>query len=138
RNTGVELALDADLVRGDNFQWNASFNISKNNNTIEKLAEGKAYLQGGLWWLEEGGKIGDFYGFEAINVFAYDESNAFTDDWDQLTPVFENGTFAHRYLLNGQEYSGNVNQKKLPNGQPFRGGDMNWEESAEHRDGVID
>lgn len=137
RNTGVELALDADIIRGDDFRWNASFNISKNDNTIEKLSEGKAYLQSGLWWLEEGGKIGDFYGFKAIDVFAYNESNAFTDDWTQLTPVFENGAFAHRYLLNGEEYNGNVNQKTLPNGQPFRGGDMNWEESSLHRDGVI-
>ncbi len=29
-------------------------------------------------------------------------------------------------------------QKKLPNGKPFRGGDVNWEESAGSRNGVID
>ena len=29
-------------------------------------------------------------------------------------------------------------QKKLPNGKPFRGGDVNWEEAEGSRDGVID
>ena len=36
---------------------------------------------------------GDFYGFRSAGVFPYDESNAFTADWQQLTPVFENGIF---------------------------------------------
>lgn len=65
--------------------------------------------------------VGDFYGFKSAGIFAYDESNAFTDKWEQLTPVFENGVFQYKYLLDGKEYAGNIRQKTLPNGKPFRG-----------------
>ena len=61
-----------------------------------------------------------------------------TDKWEQLTPVFENGVFQYKYLLNGKEYAGDIRQKTLPNGKPFRGGDYNWEEPEGTRDGVID
>ena len=62
--------------------------------------------------MQEGGRVGDFYGFKSAGVFAYDESNAFTDKWEQLTPVFENGVFQYKYLLDGKEYAGNIRQKK--------------------------
>lgn len=137
-NRGFELTVAGDLVRAKNFRWNASFNISRNWNSIEKLSGGEPYLEGDLWWMQEGGSIGDFYGYRQIDIFRYDESNAFTPgDWRQLTPVFEGGAF-RGYTLDGQAYHGDVMQKKLPNGKPFRGGDVNWDEAAGARDGVID
>ena len=102
-NRGFELSISSDIIRKKNLTWHASFNISGNSNTVEKLAEGKAYMEGDIWWMQEGGHIGDFYGFKCLGVFPYDESNAFTSDWKQLTPVFENGVFQYKYLLNGQE-----------------------------------
>ena len=138
-NRGFEVAIAGDIIRTKNFRWNASFNISRNINQIERLSEGKAYLEGDLWWMQEGGRIGDFYGYKYINVFQYDESNAFAEgSWQQLTPVFEKGVFQNKYLLNGTEYTGKVLQKTLPNGKPFRGGDINWEEPEGSRDGIID
>ncbi|WP_418992074.1 SusC/RagA family TonB-linked outer membrane protein [Alistipes sp.] len=138
RNRGFELTVAGDLVRTRNFRWNASFNISRNWNTIEKLSGGEPYLEGDLWWMQEGGSIGDFYGYRQIDIFRYDESNAFTPgDWRQLTPVFEGGAF-RGYQLDGAPYQGDVMQKKLPNGKPFRGGDVNWDEAPGARDGVID
>lgn len=138
-NRGFEVAIAGDIIRTKNFRWNASFNISRNINQIERLSEGKAYLEGDLWWMQEGGRIGDFYGYKYINVFQYDESNAFAEgSWQQLTPVLENGVFQNKYLLNGTEYTGKVLQKTLPNGKPFRGGDINWEEPEGSRDGIID
>ena len=136
RNRGFEFSVSGDIFKSRDFNWNMSFNISKNVTKIEKLAEGVPYLHNSLWWMEEGGKIGDFYGYKAIDVFQYSESNAFTDDWKQLTPVFENGSF-QGYLLDGQKYTGTVNQKTLPDGRPFRGGDINWEENGTP-DGIID
>jgi TonB-linked SusC/RagA family outer membrane protein len=38
RNEGVELALSADIIRKENFNWNASVNFSRNRNTVEQLA----------------------------------------------------------------------------------------------------
>ncbi len=137
-NRGFEFTIGGDLIRTKDFRWNASFNISRNWNTIEKLSEGEPYLEGDLWWMAEGGSIGDFYGYKQIDIFRYDESNAFTPDtWQQLTPVFENGAFSH-YTLDGQVYTGAIAQKKLPNGKAFRGGDVNWEEAEGSRDGIID
>ena len=137
-NRGIELMISGDIIRSKNLKWNLSFNISNNENRIEKLSEGKSYIEGDLWWMQEGGKIGDFYGYKNLGVFQYNESNAFSEQWEQLIPVFENGAFQNKYLLNGEEYQGNVNQKKLPNGKAFRGGDINWEEPASYKDGVID
>lgn len=137
-NRGFEIAVAGDIIRTKDWRWNASFNISRNINRIEKLSEGKAYMEGNLWWMQEGGKVGDFYGYKSLGIFQYNESNAFSSTWEQLTPVFENGTFQNKYLLNGQEYAGSIQQKKLPNGKPFRGGDVNWEEANERRDGIID
>lgn len=137
-NRGFEIAVTGDIIRTKDWKWNASFNISRNINRIEKLSEGKAYMEGDIWWMQEGGRVGDFYGFKSAGIFAYDESNAFTDKWEQLTPVFENGVFQYKYLLNGKEYAGDIRQKTLPNGKPFRGGDYNWEEPEGTRDGVID
>ena len=137
-NRGFEIAVTGDIIRTKDWKWNASFDISRNINRIEKLSEGKAYMEGDIWWMKEGGRVGDFYGFKSAGVFAYDESNAFTDKWEQLTPVFENGVFQYKYLLDGKEYAGNIRQKTLPNGKPFRGGDYNWEEPEGTRDGVID
>ena len=137
-NRGFEIAIAGDVIRSKDWTWNASFNISRNLNRIEKLSEGKSYMEGDIWWMQEGGHIGDFYGFRSAGVFPYDESNAFTADWQQLTPVFENGIFQYKYMLNGQEYTGEVFQKKLPNGKPFRGGDYNWVEPSGSQDGVID
>lgn len=137
-NRGFEFTIAGDLIRTKDFRWNASFNISRNWNTIEKLAEGEAYLENDLWWMAEGGSIGDFYGYKQNNIFQYDESNAFTPGtWQQLTPVFENGSFSH-YTLDGQVYNGDIMRKKLPNGKLFRGGDVNWEEAEGSRDGIID
>ncbi|MEZ3441667.1 TonB-dependent receptor [Alistipes sp. UBA6068] len=138
RNRGFELSVAGDLVRTRDFRWNASFNISRNWNSIERLSTGEPYLEGDLWWMQEGGSVGDFYGYRQLGIFRYDQSNAFTPDtWQQLTPVFEGGEF-RGYTLNGQAYTGDVVQKKLPNGKPFRGGDINWDEAPGSRDGVID
>lgn len=136
RNRGVEVSISGDVLRTKDFTWNLAFNISKNTTKIEKLAGGIPYLQSGLWWMQEGGKLGDFYGYKAIDVFQYSESNAFSENWQQLTPVFVGGEF-QKYTLNGADYTGTVNQKKLPDGRPFRGGDINWQENGTP-DGVID
>ena len=72
-NRGFEFTIAGDLIRTKDFRWNASFNISRNWNTIEKLAEGEPYLENDFWWIAEGGSIGDFYGYKQNNIFAYDE-----------------------------------------------------------------
>ncbi|MEM8887856.1 MAG: SusC/RagA family TonB-linked outer membrane protein [Bacteroidota bacterium] len=36
-NKGVELLINANLVRGNDFNWDLSFNLAKNTNTVESL-----------------------------------------------------------------------------------------------------
>jgi outer membrane receptor protein involved in Fe transport len=39
QNTGIELGVNADIIRNDDFNWNMSVNYSRNRNTIEALYE---------------------------------------------------------------------------------------------------
>lgn len=45
RNRGVELALNADVVKNDDFNWNLNVNWSKNVNKVLELAPGVTKLQ---------------------------------------------------------------------------------------------
>src|SRR5690606_26583457 len=67
----------------------------------------------------------------------YDQSNAFTPDWIQLTPVFDEKDRFSKYLLNGQDYNGEVKQLRhsSASGDIFKGGDVMWDDL--NKDGVI-
>jgi len=105
------------------------------NNAIIKELYGNIPIASGNWKTEVGQRIGNFYGWQALGVYQYDQSNAYTDDWEQLTPVFDNsGTFSG-YTLNGKAYSGNVNRLKTQ-GNVLKGGDMIWQNT--NKDSVID
>ncbi|MEO8112402.1 MAG: TonB-dependent receptor, partial [Ginsengibacter sp.] len=136
QNKGFEFLVSGYPIRNSDLQWNISYNMSFNNNTVKELYGGTTLLPGSpnVWIAEEGGRLGDFYGYKALGVYAYDESNAWTPDWQQLIPVFDNGTVSG-YTLNGKSYSGEVKQL-YTNGLPSRGGDMIWQNT--NKDSVID
>lgn len=135
QNKGLELNLRGYPVRGQNFQWHTSVNFSRNRGTVRELAEGTELLVRGIWLVQEGEPLGNFYGWKQLGVYAYDESNAWTDDGRQLTPVFQdNGGFSH-YTLNGERYNGDVNQLQTV-GTASKGGDAIWQDV--NGDRVID
>jgi len=136
QNKGFEFLLTGYPIRGKNFQWNVSYNMSFNNNTVKELYAGTTLLPGNpnVWLVTEGGRLGDFYGYRALGVYAYDESNAYTDNWEPLTAVFNNGTFS-RYEFEGKPYAGTVN-KLTTQGNLLKGGDVIWQNTQ--KDGVID
>ncbi|MBO7602844.1 MAG: SusC/RagA family TonB-linked outer membrane protein [Bacteroidales bacterium] len=135
-NKGVELAFKGTFINKKNYYLHFDANLTYSRNTVLELANHANYIYSDNWYISEKRPLGDFYGYKYLGVFAYDESNAFTNDWKQLTPVFDGGIFSH-YTLDGVRYDGPVNQKTLPSGVPFRGGDINWDEDPEHRDGII-
>lgn len=135
-NRGVELAFKGTFINKRNYYLHVDANVTYSRNKVVELANHADYIHSDNWYISEGRPLGDFYGYKFLGVFAYDESNAFTPDWQQLTPVFNGGTFSH-YTLNGVRYDGEVRQKTLPSGVPFRGGDINWEENPNARDGII-
>jgi TonB-linked SusC/RagA family outer membrane protein len=123
RNRGLEITVGATAIKTKSFQWFTSFNIAFNNNKITSLANPEGFIDG-AYKIDVGQPLGNFYGYKNLGVFAYNESNAFTDDHQRLTPVFQNGNFQN-YTLNGQPYTGNVNKLKV-NNVTSGGGDVIW------------
>ncbi|RYD95257.1 MAG: SusC/RagA family TonB-linked outer membrane protein, partial [Sphingobacteriales bacterium] len=147
-NRGLELGVTGDVIKNKNNNLKLAFNISANRNRVKEIASGIPYIFNDTWWISQGQPLGDFYGYKSLGIFAYDQSNAFSNNWEQLTPVFQrdasgemikdvNGKYqlAH-YELNNAQYQGTVNQKTLPDGTPFRGGDVNWYDSPEDANGT--
>ncbi len=138
QNKGFEFVLGGYPIRNKNWMWNASFNMSINNNTVKELYQGTDLLPGNpnLWKVTEGGKLGNFFGYVALGVYAYDQSNAWTPDYkQQLTPVFDNSGVFTGYTLGGKPYTGEIRQLTT-NGLVAKGGDMIWQNT--YLDSVID
>lgn len=138
-NDGVEFSFSWDVLRKKNLKWNIAGNISHNRNIAVKLADDIPFYVGSMngIYMQTGHPLGEFYGLKHDGIFAYDESNAFTEDFSrQLKPVFYEGLFDH-YELDGSIYSGVVAQKTYE-GNVLRAGDVNWQEAPGHVDGKID
>lgn len=72
QNKGLEFTLDADIIRGGDFNWDVSANISFNRNKVVKLYNGEDVLGSSINItvvndyinrLREGEPLGKFYGF---------------------------------------------------------------------------
>ena len=88
RNKGVELEVNATLVQKNDFSWTTSVVAARNLNTIVQLPEnnnennriggvlvfdpllGQYIWKGGL---QEGGRLGDLFAYQQLNVYATDE-----------------------------------------------------------------
>ncbi len=91
-NKGYEFGLNARIMPySSDFQWNLSFNVAKVNtkilhlppNGIENNRVGGEYIWddklGDYAWkggLQEGGKIGELFGYKQVSIFATDEEAA--------------------------------------------------------------
>ncbi|HET8829489.1 MAG TPA: TonB-dependent receptor [Pelobium sp.] len=138
KNKGFEFIINGSPIKNNAFQWDVSYNMSFNTNTIEQLYEGIPLLPGnGKWKLEEGEKLGNFFGWKALGVYQFDVSNSYSSDWERLTPVgvAEDGKTAESFTLNGVPYTGSV-QQLATNGNILKGGDVIW--LNPNSDGVID
>jgi hypothetical protein len=73
-----------------NFNWNIGANLTIERNRIKSLYNHQPFLAtsgGATYLVQEGGKIGDFYGYKGLGVYQYDASNAYDANWNRLTPV---------------------------------------------------
>ena len=149
---GFELQGNIAPIASKNFTWNLSGNIAFERGRILELADHRAFITG-KWFIEEGGRIGNFYGWKRLGIYASDAHNAYSDDWQKLTPVGlkvttvapaagETSTPRNTqmvsvtgYELNGKPYTGVV-KKIYANGAPLLGGDAEWVDV--NHDGVID
>jgi hypothetical protein len=141
---GLEFQLNSTPVATKNFTWNLSGNIAFERGKIVSLAGGQPFITG-KWLIEEGGRIGNFYGWKRLGIYASDAHNAYDTLGNKLTPVGLNivyGTTPRNstvtvtgYELGGKPYNGTV-VRKTGNGLPLLGGDAEWEDV--NNDGVID
>ncbi|WP_211218117.1 SusC/RagA family TonB-linked outer membrane protein [Niabella aurantiaca] len=144
-NRGLEFAVRGtpifakDADRG--VTWEIGGNISFEKSIIKKLGDGIPFIVASKWYIEEGGKIGNFFGWKNLGVYSWNESNAYNDDWDRLTvvlgddgqPLYKDGSPV--YTFNGQPYTGYVHHLYDPSGK-LRGGDAIWENT--NKDSLID
>jgi len=95
-NEGVELELSGDVIRTDDFNWNLSFNITKNTNKLTKISDdfkdddGFVVGFGAAGRLREGDPIGLLYGYVSEGIFqTQDEIDALnTVDNDTGTTIY--------------------------------------------------
>lgn len=127
---GVEFQLTAVPVSTKDFEWNVISNFTKYTSRVKSLYNHESFLSGNTgeggnagWLIQEGGRLGDFYGWKALGVYAYDQSNAYDDNWTQLTPVFDNNGNFTGYTLDGKVYTGDVHSL-YNKGSKLRGGDV--------------
>lgn len=125
QNKGIEADISATLVSFKKFSWNTGFNIAFNKNKVTSLADPDGFESGG-YKIDVGEPLGNMYGFRNLGVYAYNESNAYTEDGSRLEPVFNNGVFSN-YTLNGQAYTGPIKKMKVGAVTPG-GGDIIWED----------
>ncbi|MCD8060453.1 MAG: TonB-dependent receptor [Bacteroides fragilis] len=67
-NKGLEISLNADVIRTSKFQWTSDFNIGFNRNRVTELYGGKPELKG-LKRLEEGRDMDEWYLREWAGVY---------------------------------------------------------------------
>ncbi|TXF90251.1 TonB-dependent receptor [Neolewinella aurantiaca] len=125
-NSGVELTLSGTPINTGKFKWFTSFNIATNDNKVLDLADDDGF-ESGNFIIKEGEPLGNMFGYVYNGVFAYDESNAFTNEGVQLTPNFDDAGGFVNYTLNGAEFTGEVNQLRFGN-TVLRGGDIIWDD----------
>lgn len=140
-NKGLEFSVSGTPVQKKNFSWGIDANIFFERGTIKDLAGGAPFVAGNKWYVQQGGRIGDFYGWKNLGVYQWNESNAYNDNWEKLTvvlgsdgkPLYVNGKA--QYTFNGQPYNGTVHNMYDPGGKLI-GGDTEW--ANIERDSLID
>ena len=126
QNEGIDISINAVPYRNKNFEWSTNFNITFLRNKVLQLAQGTQF-ESGSFLIQEGQPLGNIFGFRNLGVFAYDQSNAFTNDGKQLTPIFDDAGKFSKYTLDGVDYTGKINKKRLGS-RVLTGGDINWED----------
>lgn len=133
RNNGIDLSIGITPVKTKHFSWRSDFNITFLRNEVTELADADGFESGNAgeitYLVQVGQPLGNMYTYVNNGVFPYNESNAFTPDGTQLTPLFDDSGKFLRYQLNGSDYTGTVNKLKLQSGNVTLGaGDIWWKD----------
>lgn len=136
-NKGFEVTLNTTNINTKDLEWKTALNIAFNSNKITSIPAGGRQFSNDVYIIDKGYALGTIWGWEKLAIFPYDQSNAFTPEWQQLTPVFDSKDRFSGYQFNGQTYTGDI--KKLTynsaTGPVFKGGDVMWNDL--NKDGII-
>jgi len=142
QNKGFELTLTGKPLVKRNFDWLVTYNLTIERGVVKKLNGGQSFISGNssdagnaAWLVREGGALGDFYGWKQLGVYAYDQSNAYNDNWERLTPNFDKSGNFQGYTFKGQPYTGAVHSV-YGRSTKLQGGDVEF--ANLNKDSVID
>lgn len=80
-NEGVELEVKGELVRGRTWQWNLSFNVSRNRNRLAKSLNGRDFQNTAARFANNLSVIGlplyGIYAFDDRGIYGRPERRAF-------------------------------------------------------------
>ncbi len=88
QNSGVEVSLDANIIKTADFRWNISGNLTYNKNQVNQLLEGQTEIISGLTILKPGESINSIFvvPYEGVNP---DNGNALYRKLDgSITEVY--------------------------------------------------
>lgn len=102
-NAGVELVLNADLIRTSDFDWNLSLNASHNKTKILSLPKDKIKDNGGFTesgnWYEIGGELNNYFTYRYAGVseegkalYYYDEDLSDMNPENSTNTISKPGT----------------------------------------------
>jgi TonB-linked SusC/RagA family outer membrane protein len=143
RNRGFELSITGRPVVRRDFDWTIIYNLSIQKGIVTQLNAGLPAIQGNsadaagnaAWLLQAGEPLGNFYGWKQIRVYPYDQSNAYNDKWQALTPNFDQAGNFTGYTFEGKPYTGTVHSL-YGKGVKLKGGDVEFQNV--NGDSVID
>ena len=143
RNRGFELSITGRPLSKKNFDWMIIYNLSVQKGVVTQLNAGLPAIQGNsadaagnaAWLLQAGQPLGNFYGWKQLRVYPYDQSNAYNDQWQPLTPNFDQSGNFTGYTFQGKAYTGTVHSL-YGKGVKLKGGDVEYKNI--NGDSVID
>ena len=96
RNEGLELSLSALIVNKGDWRFEVLGNISRNKNTIVRLAQGNESIPNGYTVLEEGRLFNEFYLIDYAGVSPTDGRPLWYDADGNLTDVYSVANRTHQ------------------------------------------
>lgn len=121
RNKGVELTVNAKVVKTSNFSWDVTLNAAHNTNKVVALEPGISYLPLGSWFGGDGVSMrvnaGDNYG----NIYGYDYK--YENGQKVVNLVYADGMNTGHGPVLGSQYATSSDIVKIGNATPkFTGG----------------
>jgi TonB-dependent starch-binding outer membrane protein SusC len=89
QNSGVEISLNSDIIKTDDFRWNVNVNLTYNKNKINKLLEGQDEIINGLILTRPGESINTLYVVRYTGVNPQNGAAQYLTKHGEVTEVYD-------------------------------------------------